>query len=377
LQQSVESLPEMLAYLTEAGESGGPGWGSVYSFPRGHSQDGNIPRIDTVFIDMDIPSSEGDYDPKEGGTEEEWRRDVSKLLVRARMVARTLLDDGLAKHFRVAYSGHKGIHLYIDMDPISPDLGPLSQYKNGIQAYADGMIDHLEQAAGVRLHEWVDVTSHDLGRVARVPNTPHHGSKHVDWTTYCVPGSIEELAGLDTDGYLEATRQPRKPLNDGRQPSERATEVMTEHIKEASDSSTRSTPGTSSRLDKGTLKEYKKQSNDAIDVETVREILIAGKPCIEEFVERDDAYDFGAASRTMEISVIKELSSHGVPIDVMVEFFSDIPRFDEGYTRDLIEDIIARYHPTAFVCRNVVKNAPEFCLGESCAIYQNSDDLEE
>jgi hypothetical protein len=158
--------------LKEAAASGGPGYCSVYSFPRGHSRDDNIPEINTVFFDLDIPSSEGVYDPQAGGATDDWRRDMSKLLVRARMVARVILDAGLAEHFRVAYSGHKGIHLYVDFPAIDAELGPLQQYKNGIDNYATEMIDFLADETGVRLHEWVDVTNHELGRLARHPNTP-------------------------------------------------------------------------------------------------------------------------------------------------------------------------------------------------------------
>jgi hypothetical protein len=368
--------PDLNKALREAADSGGPGYVSVYSFPRGHSREENIPKIDTVFLDLDIPSGQGEYDPKDGGSTQNWRRDMSKLLVRARMIARVAIDAGIADHFRVAYSGHKGIHLYIDFPEINPNLGQLQKYKNGISNYATELIDELASEAGIRLHEWVDVTSHDLGRLARHPNTPHHGASHVDWTPYCVPGSMEELTELDPDGYLEATREPRQILGGGRNPSERAGLVLTEHVKDASASSTRSTPGKSKHRDDDTLEEYKKKSNDAIDVETVRQLLIQGKPCIEAWVEREDAYEHGQASRTMEINVIKELTSHKVPIDVMVEFFSDIPRFDEEYTRNLIKDIIARYYPTAFVCRNITENAPQFCLGEQCSIYRSSDDLE-
>lgn len=78
----------------------------------------------------------------------------------------------------------------------------------------------------------------------------------------------------------------------------------------------------------------------------------------------------------MEINVIKELASHQIPIDVIVDFFSDIPRFDEDYTRRLVKDIIARYFPTSFVCSNVVDASPQFCLGDDCSIYANADDLQ-
>jgi len=103
---------------------------------------------------------------------------MSKLLVRARMIADVILDAGLESNFRVSYSGHKGIFLYVDF----PALGPLQQYKNGIGLYADELIDFFAAEAGVEIHRWVDVNSHDLGRLARHPNTPHHGAQHVDWT---------------------------------------------------------------------------------------------------------------------------------------------------------------------------------------------------
>jgi hypothetical protein len=218
--------------------------------------------------------------------------------------------------------------------------------------------------------------SRDLGRLARHPNTPHHGAEHVDWTPYCVPGSMEELASLDPDGYLEVTREPRPIVDQGRNPSEKAHDKLTENIKAASGSQATSRPGTSNHRDDSVINDYRELSNDAIDVETVRELLIKGKPCIAEWADRDDAYKHGQSSRVMEISVIKKLSSHEVPIDVMVEFFSDIPRFNETYTRNLIQDIIARYYPSSFVCRNVVEQAPQFCLGDECHIYRRADDLE-
>lgn len=113
-QGDVSSRLQLRDSLMRAAENGGPGYTSVYSFPNGHSTDGNLPKIDTLFFDLDIPSDEGSYNPREGGEVAAWRRDMSKLLVRARMVAQVIRDADLAKHVRVAYSGHKGIHLYID-----------------------------------------------------------------------------------------------------------------------------------------------------------------------------------------------------------------------------------------------------------------------
>jgi len=368
---------ELVNSLSQSAENGSPGYLSAYSFPRGHSRDSNIPKIDTLFFDLDIPKGEGEYDPRSGGERSNWRRDMSKLLVRARMVANVILDAEMEQHYRVAYSGHKGIHLYVDFPALDADLGPLQQYKNGVGSYADGLIDFFADEAGVEIHRWVDVNSHDMGRLARHPNTPHHGAKHVDWTPYCVAGTIEELSEMTPSDYLEVTREPRTlPDEAYREGSQRATEVLTEHVKEASDSASMSSPGESKYRDEDVLEAYRNSSNEKITVETVENLLIKNKPCIEQWVDRDDAFAHGTSSREMEINVIKELAKHEVPIDVMVEFFSDIPRFDEDYSRGIIKDVIARYHPSAFVCRNVTNSAPQFCLGKDCHIFRRADDLQ-
>lgn len=293
------------------------------------------------------------------------------------MISGVIMDAGLTEHFRVSLSGHKGIHLYIDFEPLSSELGSLQQYKNGLQQYAEEIIDHFANEAGIEIRRWLDVTSHDLGRLARHPNTPHTGAKHVDYTPFCVASSVEELANLTPDKYLELTKQPRAlPDAAFRSQSERAHNVLTEHVKSASESEIRTKPGESSYRNDDTLEQYRDASNDKITASKVRNLLIKNKPCIGAWLDRDDAYRHGGSSREMEINVIKELAKHEVPIGVMIELFSDIPRFDEGYSRSLIRDVIARYHPSSFVCRSITESAPQFCLGEGCHIYNRADDLQ-
>lgn len=375
-QREVNDRTELVNNMQKAAENDGPGYYSVYSFPDGHSRDGNIPEITTLFLDFDIPKGQGQYDPKSGGSTEDWRRDVSELLARVRLVADQLLDEGKAKHFRASLSGHKGIHLYIDFPELDRELGPLTQYKNGLHGYAEQLMEYMQDGAGIDFEDWIDVTSHDLGRLARLPNTPHSGAQHVDWTPYCVPVSIKELAQIDADRYLELTREPRElPDECVRNPSENARQVIHEYIKDAPTKWQPKKEGETKTRRESMITAYREKANEKITVETVHELLLSNKPCIEAWVNRDDAYNHGQSSRTMEINVMKELASHNVPIDVMVEFFSDIPRFDEGYTESLIRDVIARYHPSSFVCRNVVDGASQFCLGEECAVYNRNEDL--
>lgn len=374
-QKRVNSRSELVSSLSNAAANGGPGFVSAYSFPNGHSKDGNIPKVDTLFLDLDIPKNEGVYHPGQGGTKEEWMQDMSKLLVRAKLVARTILDAELEDHVRVTLSGHKGIHIYIDFEAVSNDLGSIDQYKNGLASYANQMLDFFAKDGAQDIHKWVDVTSDDLGRLARHPNTPHHGAKHVDRTPYCVASSVKELATMTPSLYLAAIMQPRPPIGSGRNPSAKAHSVVEQNI-EKSDSSTSRSITKSKHRDEDALNEYKQQSNDSIDLETVEELLVKNKPCIMAWRERDDAYDYGQHSRDMEINVIKKLAKHDVPIDVIVDFFRPIPGFDEEYSINLIEDIIARYHPSSFVCKNVINSGGEFCLGESCSVYQRNDDLD-
>lgn len=374
-QRPVSNRPQLIDCMMNAAEANGPGFCSVYSFPDGHSKDGHIPKIDTVFFDLDIPADAGEYNPREGGDLDGWKRDVSKLLVRARMMAQSILDEDMEDHFRIALSGHKGIHLYVDFPALDYDLGPLKRYKNGLHNYSMEMIDFFSESAGVDLHKWVDVTSHDLGRLSRLPNTPHTGAKHVEHTPFCVPVSVEELSQMDAETYLAYTRQPRQLPSPSRTPSENARDVITQNVLNASDTLVAKSDVTGSTRNQNRLDEYQEQSNDKMTVDAVKRFVIAGKPCIEAWVNRDDAYGHGSESRTMEINIIKELSKHDVPIDVIIEFFSEIPGFNEAYTEGLVKDIIARYWPSAFVCSNITQNAPTFCLKNKCHIYERSDDL--
>jgi hypothetical protein len=379
-QVAVHTQAQAIENLINAAQSGGPGYISAYSFPRGHSRDDEVPEIDTLFIDMDIPHGVGEYDPQNGGTLQEWKRDMSALLVRARMIANEILDLGLEDYFRVSLSGHKGIHLFIDFEPLDADLGTLTQYKSGLQVYAENLMSTLDEAAGgVGIEQWVDVTSHDLGRLVRHPNTPHHGAKHVDHTPFCVAVTVRELSQMTPDKYLRATREPR-PLPKGveRVPSERARRVLTENIKNASSRKRSRSKGQSVSKNYDRLQDYNENANEKITVEAITDLLTRDKPCIKAWAEREDAYDYGQASRTMEIQVIKELAKHQVPIDTMLEFFSQIPGSDvEAYdTRFLIEDIISRY-TGPMVCTNILNECPQFCLKSGCGIYNRSEDLQQ
>jgi len=379
IQTPRNNRAEFVDALKRASETDMPGYYSVYSFPRGEPKDGNIPHVDCIFIDLDV---EGDaYDPNGGNTDfGAWRRDMSALLARARMIADAIIEAEQEDHFRVTLSGHKGLHLYLDFPMVSPENGEFGQFKNGLAEYGETVMDWLDSiAGGVNIDPWVDVDASDLARLARHPNTRHHGAAYDDEERWCVPITVEELADLHWEDYLDYTSAPRWPDGYERNPSESAGQKVVQHIRNAATSSRRSR-GSRSSYDPGAVKAYKEESNDDIELEDVL-FLTSNKPCIKAFRQRDDAYNYGESSRAMELNIMGRFIEMDVPIEVMHEFFEPIPGYDEDFTQHLIEDLIGRGYKE-FNCENIVGTeetpgrAPQFCLKENCGVYQRADDLE-
>ncbi|AGM10933.1 hypothetical protein M193_gp061 [Halorubrum tailed phage 7] len=386
IQARRDNRAEFVAGLKAASEGGMPGYYSVYSFPWGHPMHENIPRVDCIFIDLDV--ADGKYDPNRGNTDfEDWRRAISALLARARMIASALIESDAAQHFRAVLSGHKGIHLYLDFPPISPEEGEFQQFKNGLRSYGEEVVDWIDSmAGGVNILPWVDVDASDLARLARHPNTRHHGAAYDDVDRWCVAVTIEELSEITVDDYLELTKRPRPMTPEmERNPSERAGRQVIQKIRTASVSSSRS--GSISRYDPKAVKNYRENANDNIELEDLLDPLITGnKPCIRAFREREDAYEHGQQSRMMELSIMGRFIDMGVPIEVMHEFFEVIPGYSEDYTEELITDLIGRGFKE-FNCENIAGGydqdgqpvrgrAEEFCLGSECGVYSRNNDIQ-
>lgn len=374
-QTPVKQRHRMVMNLKAAIDAEKPAYVSTYSFPRGHTDDGeNIPEVNTIFVDFDIPS-DSEYRNSDTQTLDEWKRSMSELLIRVQMVADTLLDSGKSKHWRASLSGHKGVHLFFDFETVHPNNGSYSQFRSGLGEYGDGMIDQLDEiSGGINIDPWVDVDSSDLARLVRHPNTRHPGAKHID-ESWCVPVTIEELSEMTPEKYLELTAEPREvPESSKRVPSTEATDEISLKIRSAGGRSY-STQSTTSIKDYSKIVEYKDQSNKKINVSDIP-FLVSDKPCIMAFVERDDSYNYGNQSRVMEIQIMKELIKKKVPIDVIANFFSPIDGWDKDGTISLIKDLISRYSGP-FVCTNIWEDASEFCLaidGGSCSIYDRVHD---
>jgi hypothetical protein len=378
-QGQVNSRYSLVTNLLDAVDAGKDGFVSTYSFPRGHTDDGNnIPEIDTIFVDFDIPS-DSEY-RKDGYTFDAWKRSISDLLIRVQMVADTLIESGKAKHWRASLSGHKGVHLFLDFEPIDHNNGSYDDFRSGLGKYGDEMIEQLDEiSGGINIGPWVDVDSSDLARLVRHPNTKHPGAQHVD-ESWCVPVTLEELSEMTPDRYLELTSGPRE-LPDGyeRVPSKEVTdEIAVEYIRQATESSYSPRDASSPSVkDQSKVDSYKENSNDRINVSDVP--FLIGKPCIMAFMERDDAYQHGHQSRVMEIQIMKELIQKEVPIDVIVNFFRPLDGWNEQKTRDLVVDLISRYDGP-FVCQNIWDQAPEFCVAMDedsdidCSIYDSRNE---
>lgn len=387
IQAPRPSRADLVAGLTAASEGGNPGFYSVYSFPYGHPKDDVVPKVDCIFIDLDVVTE--DYDPNADPPETDfvdWERAMSALLARARMIASALLDRNADQYFRAVLSGHKGIHLYFDFPPIAPSEGEFNQFKNGLRAYGEDVMAWLDGlAGGVNILPWVDVDGSDLARLGRHPNTINPGAAYDDTTRWCVPVTIEELASIDVDDYLRYTEGPR-PITDAmhRTPSERAGKEAIQRIRGASAGRSRSGGST---YDPALVDEYKETCNDNLELTDLLDPLIMGnKPCIQAFRERDDAYTHGQESRMMELSIMGRFIEMGVPFDVMHEFFEPIPGYDEETTDEMLVDLIARSQGE-FNCSSIAGGydmdgkrihgqATRFCLGPNCKLYRNSDDIQ-
>jgi len=334
---------------------------SVYSFPSGHTKQNNIPRIDTLFIDFDFES--GDYE-RGSGNVAAWRRDLSHLLVRARRVAEFLKNTD-AVGWRASLSGHKGVHLFVDFPAVERDIASFQHYLAGVGDYANGLVDHLSEATGLSsLHDYVDVTSSDLGRLCRAPNTLHSGAtESFGEERYCVPVSISELASLSVDDYIELTRKPRAVPYDGRTPNAEITQILEQHIRTANPNTTRSTYA---ETDYSRVDQYQAQTNDDITLEDVK-FLTSDRPCVWKFHKRDDKFDHGHESHAMELFCVQELICNNVPIDVIKEFLSTSDKYDPDWTENFIRQVIARNY-NRFGVSWLHDNAQEFCQYDSCSI---------
>lgn len=399
IQASRKNRARLQSSLQQARDHEMPGYYSVYSFPRGHSQQGNIPKVDCIFIDLDVDGN--DYVPTHGKTGfDAWRRDMSALLARARMIASAILDQGMEAHFRATLSGHKGLHLYLDFPTISTANGDFQQFKNGLKQYSGDVMEWLDSAAGgVNIDPWVDVDASDLGRLARHPNTINHGAAYDETTRWCVPITISELSELKVEDYLELTEGPRWIDGYQRTPSESAGNKVVQAIRNAS-GARKSRSSSNSTLNKKLVDYYDRKLDDKwygddlselsqnqrdliddldpensdIELEDIP-FLTANKPCISAFRDGNDSFNHGNASHLMEMSVIARLVDLSVPREVIHDFLSEIPGYEEGYTDEQIDKVIGRDYGE-FNCSKIANRAPMFCLGSDCKLYNRSPDIQ-
>jgi hypothetical protein len=370
-QHWVTSLPEAVELVAEA-EDDPQNWPfiSTYSFPHGHTKDDAIPRIDRLFFDFDVPDT-GEY---RGGKKhaEAWARDMSRLLVRTRKVAKFLLNGNDPGCWQAVLSGHKGVHLDLVFPAVSPANGDFQQFRNGMGSYADSVVDYLKDATDLDdLDTWVDVSSADLGRLRRVPNTKHLGAtKAFEEDRFCVPVTLRELAGIGPADYIELTRS-RRPVTDSMEatPNETAGDVLTQRVRNATTTARSTSSGSS--VDRARIDAYEKAANDSITVDSLP-FLMSDRPCVLEFIERDDAFSHRSASHVMEMFVITNMIEKDVPISIMIDYFNQHPRSNESYTRTQIEQFISRdYSPVS--CEKIWHQADQFCLKEGCKIWNDAE----
>lgn len=358
-----ETAVEMLLHAENV-ENDSP-FVSVYSFPRGHTKEDNIPAVNTLFIDFDI--EHGSYVPG-SGDRDAWLRDLSELLVRARRVASVIEGGDREAGWRASLSGHKGIHLFLDFPTLPEDLGSFQKYIEGMNDYADSLVEEFANRTGLTdLDRYVDVTSSDLGRLCRVPNTIHSGATtSFGEERFCVPVTVSELAELTADDYHRLTRAPREMPWESRNPLDSVGEIVRQHVTTASPgSSWEGSAGTSPEKNWSRVKRHKRESNDNITIDDVK-LLTTDMPCVWEYYKRDDKYRYGVQSRAMEAHSIAKLIEADVPIEVMHDFLDSAPEYDREYSQKRIEQLIAQdFKP--FSAEKLLEQAPEFCGYDWCA----------
>ena len=364
-QRDVDDLDRLVTHL--AANERDDGYVSVYGFPRGHTSDGEVPRVDTLMLDFDVPGDIYDGDGDMG----DWTKEMNDLLARVRLVAEYLSEEDKAHHWRFTLSGHKGVHMYLDFPAIHPESGDLSQFKAGLSQYTSELVTFLEDEVNVSLDPWLDVDSSDMGRLTRLPNTRHPGASSAFGSDrFCVPVTVEELRTLTTADYWAMTAEPRR-VPDGirRVESERAHEAVTRYIQYAAPSSSGTYSGS---YNAERVEEYKQATEGNFDSLDDLWLFIEDKPCIKAYFDRDgDQFHYGYASHTMELFVMAKLVNLGVPYELIIEFFERMGAdgYSEQETRARLNEVIARSY-NEFNCEKVWADASRFCLENRCNIWR-------
>lgn len=379
VQVKVPSLHKMVDITKDAnGET--DAYYSVYSFPEGHPKNGHIPKVDTLFLDFDIAD---DHIYKLTESEDDWEDAINDLLHVVSNVAMELYMNGAVNPWRFALSGHKGVHMYLDFPSIDPEAGSFSQFKTGLENLATELMDKWERNIKVEVNKYADqAVLGDLSRLSRIPNTLHPtATERFDEPRYCVPVTAEEMIDIDATEYRELCSEPRLPESWGRNPSKKARVYVRQHIFDAivnrgSDGELPSY-GDDSNYKPKRIERYKANTKGNYDeIEDVW-YLLADKPCIKAFYEgkwdsdngTGQQFAHGPESHWMELFTMTHLINKNVPYELCVDFFSHMDGFDPYQTKERLNQLIGRSY-SKMTCEKLWTNAPSFCLGKECALYE-------
>lgn len=368
-RQTAVSSTDRLVDVLESIPATEPGYFSVYGFPNGHPRDGGIPVVDTLFIDLDIPST-GNYgrpDPESDEADlEAWTTDMHLLLARVRRLAAVLIDGGYDQFIRAALSGYKGIHLYVDFEPLRTDLGSIENYKMGLAQYAADFIRELSAEAGIDVERYFDVDSSDLARLTRMPNTVHEkATAAFGEPRYCVPVSLSELTEITPERYVELTRSPRRPLKP-RYPSVQAGQTLTMYVAMAVGDQVGDGPRRKTVVN---LNEWDRNANE-IGIDDV-DFLLSNKPCLRAFVRRADCYDYGDESHQAKLALLIELAVRKTPVGTVLAYFDQTPNHDQLLTKLEYQNVL-RYQYSPYRHDTLWRKAGSFCNPENCRLCAES-----
>lgn len=335
------------------------GFVSVNTFTNGHTSEGNVPGINTLFIDFDIPK-DGYYGAPDNAGEASvvsWSMDLQRLLDATSDVVRVLEAYDIVRHWRFSLSGHKGIHLFVDFNELPYDMGEVHQYRAGIDRYLTELIALIESEIDYSLAEWIDVDSSDMARLTRLPNTLHpKATNFFGESRYCVAVTPDELKDMTPGEYVRLTQSPRLiPEACRRDPSTNARRKLIEYIAGASPRER----GQFTSVNPTTVTQYDREANE-LSLPDVRSFMLTRVGEMWSWRNREDAFLHGAESHFFEFAVIQEMVSRNVPRETMLEFFRPMHGFDEQFTRDRIATIISQGYQNPVGYSKLKSNCPTF-----------------
>jgi len=378
----VNNYSDLTQSITNSLDAGLDAFISVYSFPEHHHpMDGGNPPISTVFIDLDIESSEL------SDLRRRWDHGDKSVVDQLLVLRMTLLNEVLkqAKALvgylvrqniqpRMLLSGFKGAHIFIDFPSVqfsSPEIA-----KSTITTFLDEINTRVAQDSNVQVNFDTSVIG-DLSRLCRVPNTANiKATKLLGRPQYAVPVTVDAFLKLTPEVYDKLCSSPRYiPM--ARNESHEVLVMLTRITENMELDEVAVTPKTSVK-DPERLEKYEREcTKEILTDEDFEELNL--RPCFKKVRRQKLSLD-GSGGHKMRIGAVMELASQELSIPSIVRWFDFCSDYDPDITEASVKSIISRGYTDEHLnefgrqyrkglkCTTIQRCG--FCLGASCNIYR-------